>query len=163
MDFRIGFGFDVHQLKKNRKLVLGGVHIPYHKGALAHSDGDVLLHAICDAMLGAVALGDIGVHFPDDSEEYKDIDSRVLLRKTRELIRGKQFSVHNVDAVICLENPKIKGFIGQMRELIAEDLGIRPERISVKATTTEKLGYTGKGKGITASAVVLLSPAGILK
>jgi 2-C-methyl-D-erythritol 2,4-cyclodiphosphate synthase len=163
MDFRIGFGFDVHQLKKNRKLVLGGVHIPYHKGALAHSDGDVLLHAICDAMLGAVALGDIGVHFPDDSEEYKDIDSRVLLRKTRELIGGKQFSVHNVDAVICLENPKIKGFIGQMKELIAEDLGIRPERISVKATTTEKLGFTGKGKGITASAVVLLSPAGILK
>lgn len=160
MSTRIGFGIDFHQLQKGKELWLGGVHIQHSKGAVGHSDADVLLHAICDAMLGALALGDIGVHFPNTDPSYKNIDSKILLKKTYGLIRGKGYEVVNIDSTICLELPKIKPYVARMQQSIASIVGKNENDISIKATTTEKLGFIGKEKGIAAYAVVLLQPAG---
>ena len=156
MSYRIGFGIDFHQLKKGRDLWIGGVKIPFEKGALGHSDADVLLHAICDAILGAMALGDIGLHFPNNSEEFKDIDSKILLKRTVDMMRSKGYSVVNIDASVCLEEPKLRPYIVEMQQVIAGIVGKKVEDVSVKATTTEKLGFIGKGKGIAAYATVLL-------
>ena len=153
---RIGQGFDVHQLVSGRKLIIGGVEIPYEKGLLGHSDADVLLHAICDALLGAAALGDIGRHFSDADAKYKDIDSRILLRETLHLVREQGWRVGNVDATIIAQAPKMAPYIYQMVDNIAADLRIERGAVNVKATTTEKLGYAGRGEGIGAQAVVLL-------
>lgn len=153
---RIGQGFDVHQLVAGRKLIMGGVDIPYEKGLLGHSDADVLLHAICDAILGAAALGDIGKHFSDTDAKYKDIDSRVLLRVVAEKIKEAGYRVGNVDATIIAQAPKMAPHIPQMIANIAIDLGIAANAVNVKATTTEQLGYTGRGEGIAAQAVALL-------
>ena len=153
---RIGQGFDVHQLVEGRKLIIGGVDIPYEKGLLGHSDADVLLHAICDALLGAAALGDIGKHFADTDARFKNIDSRILLRETLHLVRQQGWRVGNVDATIIAQRPKMAPHIPQMVANIASDLRIEKSAVNVKATTTEKLGYTGRGEGIAAQAVVLL-------
>jgi len=153
---RIGQGFDVHQLVAGRKLILGGVEIPYNKGLLGHSDADVLLHAICDALLGAAALGDIGRHFADSEAQYKDIDSRILLRETLHLVREAGWRVGNVDATLIAQAPKMAPHIPQMVANIAADLRLEKHAVNVKATTTEQLGYTGRGEGIAAQAVVLL-------
>jgi len=153
---RIGQGFDVHQLVAGRKLIIGGVEIPYDKGLLGHSDADVLLHAICDALLGAAALGDIGRHFADTDAQYKNIDSRVLLREVVRLVANAGFRVGNVDATLIAQAPKLAPHIPHMVENIATDLGVPSNAINVKATTTEKLGFTGRGEGIAAQAVVLL-------
>ncbi len=153
---RIGFGYDVHQLVENRKLILGGLSIPFPKGTLGHSDGDALIHAICDALLGALALGDIGVHFPDTNIEFKDIDSKILLRKTVELIKGKGWEIANIDTTVCLEKPKLKDYISLMQNTLAGVIGISPDQISVKATTTETLGFVGTGEGVAVYAVALL-------
>jgi 2-C-methyl-D-erythritol 2,4-cyclodiphosphate synthase len=153
---RIGQGFDVHQLVAGRKLIIGGVDIPYSKGLLGHSDADVLLHAICDAMLGAAALGDIGQHYADTDSEYKDIDSRILLRDVANKIRAVGYRIGNVDATIIAQAPKMAPHIPQMLANIAADLGIPANAVNVKATTTEQLGYTGRGEGVAAQAVVLL-------
>jgi len=157
MRLRTGIGFDVHQLVPERKLILGGIEIPHDKGCLAHSDGDVLIHAICDALLGAAALGDIGTHFPDTDNLYKDIDSRILLEKVFILIKEKGFEICNIDCVITLQKPKIKEFVPAIRAEIAGILKTTPRDVSVKATTTEKLGFTGREEGIAAWAIVLLS------
>lgn len=153
---RIGQGFDVHQLVEGRKLIVGGVDIPHEKGLLGHSDADVLLHAICDALLGAAALGDIGRHFADTDAKYKDIDSRLLLRDVARKIEAVGYRVGNVDATIIAQAPKMAPHIAQMVTNIAADLGIAHNAVNVKATTTEQLGYTGRGEGIAAQAVVLL-------
>jgi len=153
---RIGQGFDVHQLVAGRKLILGGVEIPYDKGLLGHSDADVLLHAICDALLGAAALGDIGRHFADTEAQYKDIDSRILLRETLHLVREAGWRVGNVDATLIAQAPKMAPHIPQMVANIAADLRLEKHAVNVKATTTEQLGYTGRSEGIAAQAVVLL-------
>jgi len=153
---RIGQGFDVHQLVTGRKLIMGGVDIPYEKGLLGHSDADVLLHAICDAILGAAALGDIGKHFADTDAKYKDIDSRILLRVVASKVKEAGYRVANVDATIIAQAPKMAPHIPQMIANIAADLGIAQNAVNVKATTTEHLGYTGRGEGIAAQAVVLL-------
>ncbi len=157
MRLRTGIGFDVHQLVTERKLILGGIEIPHDKGCLAHSDGDVLIHAICDALLGAAAMGDIGTHFPDTDNLYRDIDSRILLEKVFMLIKEKGFEICNIDCVITLQEPKIKEFIPAIRAEIAGILKTATDDVSVKATTTEKLGFTGREEGIAAWAVVLLS------
>jgi len=154
--YRIGFGYDSHKLVPNRKLVLGGIEIPFEKGSLGHSDGDALIHAICDALLGALALGDIGRHFPDNSPEFKDIDSKVLLSRTVELIRGKGWEVVNIDSTICLEKPKLRDHISSMAEALAAVAGIKSEQISIKATTNEKMGFVGREEGVAAYAVVLV-------
>ncbi|ULQ54943.1 2-C-methyl-D-erythritol 2,4-cyclodiphosphate synthase [Flavihumibacter rivuli] len=154
--YRIGFGIDFHQLVEGRDLYIGGVKIPHHKGALGHSDADVLLHAVCDALLGALALGDIGMHFPNNDPKYKDIDSKILLKKCYELIRERGYKVVNVDSSICLEEPKIKKYSLSMREIMAELLEIGLEDVSVKATTTEKMGFVGREEGLVAYATVLL-------
>lgn len=154
--FRIGNGFDVHAFAENRKLFLGGVEIPHHKGLLGHSDADVLLHAICDALLGALALGDIGKHFPDNDNAFKDIDSKILLKKTYELIKSKNYIINNLDCIIALEKPKVKNYISQMQNVIAEILETEIDNVSVKATTTEKLGFVGREEGVQAFATVLL-------
>ncbi len=153
---RIGQGFDVHQLISGRKLIIGGVDIPYEKGLLGHSDADVLLHAICDALLGAAALGDIGKHYADTDAEYEDIDSRILLRDVVRQITEAGFRVGNVDATIIAQAPKMAPHIPQMIANIAADLGVQQNAVNVKATTTEQLGYTGRGEGIAAQAVALL-------
>ena len=153
---RIGQGFDVHRLVAGRKLVIGGVEIPYEKGLLGHSDADVLLHAICDALLGAAALGDIGRHFSDSDAKYKNIDSRILLRETLHLVREQGYRVANVDATIVAQAPKLAPHIFHMVENIAADLRVEKSAVNVKATTTERLGLTGRGEGIAAQAVVLL-------
>lgn len=153
---RIGQGFDVHQLVEGRRLIIGGVEIPYDQGLLGHSDADVLLHAICDALLGAAALGDIGKHFADTDAKYKDIDSRILLRKVLHLVRGQGYRVGNVDATIIAQAPRMAPHIPHMVAHIAADLRVEKNAVNVKATTTEKLGYTGRGEGIAAQAVVLL-------
>ena len=153
---RVGQGFDVHQLVAGRKLVIGGVEIPYEKGLLGHSDADVLLHAICDALLGAAALGDIGRHFSDSDEKYRNIDSRELLREVARLVANEGFRIGNVDATIIAQAPKMAPHIDRMVQNIASDLGIAMNAVNVKATTTEKLGYTGRGEGIAAQAVALL-------
>jgi 2-C-methyl-D-erythritol 2,4-cyclodiphosphate synthase len=156
MSFRIGFGIDFHQLVEGRDLWIGGVLIPYHKGAKGHSDADVLLHAICDAMLGALALGDIGLHFPDTDPAYKGIDSKLLLKQTYKLISEKGYQVVNIDSSLCLEAPKIKPYVKQMESTIATIVGVLPEDVSVKATTTEKMGFVGREEGLVAYANVLL-------
>jgi 2-C-methyl-D-erythritol 2,4-cyclodiphosphate synthase len=156
MNLRTGQGIDFHRLEKGINLWLGGILIPSEKGPKAHSDGDVLLHAICDAILGAAGVGDIGHHFPDTSPEFKDIDSKILLRRTYELIREKGFTIVNIDSTVCLEKPKIAGFMQEMRSVIAGILETKPENISIKATTTEKLGFIGREEGIAAIASVLI-------
>lgn len=159
MDIRIGQGFDVHAFAENRKLIIGGVAIPYDKGLLGHSDADVLLHAICDALLGAASLGDIGKHFPDTDAQYKNIDSRELLRDVIARIKSLGWQVGNVDATLIAQAPKMAPHIPAMAANIAADLGVDLERINVKATTTEKLGFTGRGEGIAAQAVCFLTRA----
>ncbi len=154
--FRIGHGYDVHRLTENRKLILGGVDVPYEKGLLGHSDADVLLHAVSDALLGALALGDIGKHFPDTDERYKGADSLVLLGHVYALIKSKGYSVGNIDATVLCQKPKLAGFIPAMRENIAKALETDIENVSVKATTEEKLGFTGSGEGIAAHCVALI-------
>ena len=156
MSLRIGFGTDFHRLAENRDLWIGGVKIPHHKGALGHSDADVLLHAICDAMLGAACLGDIGIHFPDTSAEFKNIDSKILLKRTIDLVIQEGYSVVNIDSTLCLQAPKIKPYIEEMQIAIARITGITVKDISIKATTTEKLGFVGREEGLAAYAVVLL-------
>jgi len=156
MNFRIGFGFDVHQLAEGEEFWLGGILLDYHMGLVGHSDADVLIHAICDALLGSLALGDIGYHFPDTAEEYKGIDSKILLKQVVKLITDKGYSIGNIDATISLEMPKIKPVIPAMREKLAEVMGIDVGLVSVKATTTEKLGYVGEQKGVNADAVCLV-------
>ena len=153
---RIGYGYDVHKLVEERKLILGGVQIPHYKGLLGHSDADVLIHAIIDAILGAMAHGDIGKLFPDTDSKYRDIDSRKLLRQTAEIMRANGYFIGNLDATICAEKPKLQSHIIMMRENIAADLGCRIDEVSVKATTEEGLGISGAEAGISASAVVLL-------
>lgn len=156
-DYRIGFGFDVHRFSRDRLLVLGGVVIPYEFGLEGHSDADVLLHAICDAMLGALALGDIGKHFPNTSQEFKNIDSKILLAKSNDLINGKGYIVNNIDSTIVLELPRLSPYISLMQNEIASVLKIEPDRVSVKATTSERLGFTGRKEGVAAYATVLLT------
>ena len=155
-DFRIGHGYDVHALADGLRLVLGGVEIPYTKGCVAHSDGDVAIHALCDALLGAAALGDIGLHFPDSSDEFRGIDSRILLRRVAALLREKGYEIGNVDCTIRMQRPKLRPYIDRMREALAADLGIGADRVSVKATTTERLGFEGREEGVSVSAVALI-------
>jgi 2-C-methyl-D-erythritol 2,4-cyclodiphosphate synthase len=153
---RIGQGVDFHQLVEGRDLWIGGIKIPHDKGAKGHSDADVLLHAICDAMLGALCLGDIGTHFPDTSSEFKNIDSKILLKRSYSLVREAGYIVVNVDSTICLEKPRIKPYVLQMQEAIASILQLTPNDVSVKATTTEKMGFVGREEGLVAYANVLL-------
>jgi len=154
---RIGYGYDIHRLKKGRPLILGGVEILFEKGLVGHSDADVLLHAISDALLGACALGDIGQHFPDTDPEYKNIDSRKLLRKIVSTISKNGYKVENVDATIVAEKPKLASYIPQMRKFVARDLKIDAGQVSIKATTSEGMGFEGEGKGMSARAVALVS------
>jgi 2-C-methyl-D-erythritol 2,4-cyclodiphosphate synthase len=156
MSLRIGSGVDFHQLAEGRKLFIGGVEIPHSKGAVGHSDADVLLHAICDAMLGALALGDIGIHFPNNDPAYHNIDSKILLQRSYEKILEKGYRVVNIDTTLCLEAPKIKPFVSQMQQVIATILDITSEDVSIKATTTEKMGFAGREEGLFAYATVLL-------
>jgi 2-C-methyl-D-erythritol 2,4-cyclodiphosphate synthase len=156
MSFRIGTGVDYHQLEEGRKFMLGGIHIPHHSGAKGHSDADVLLHAICDALLGSLSLGDIGTHFPDTDQRYKNIDSKILLKETAALIQKSGYKVVNIDSTLCLQEPKIKPFVQQMQEAIAQILGISVSDISIKATTTEGMGFVGRKEGVVAYATVLV-------
>lgn len=150
---RVGTGYDVHRLVEGRKLILGGVDIPYEKGLLGHSDADVLLHAIMDALLGAASLGDIGLHFPDQDPSYEGADSMMLLRKVGGMLTNKGYVINNIDATIIAQKPKLRPYISQMQENIAKNLGLPRDRINVKATTEERLGFTGRGEGISAQAV----------
>ena len=154
---RIGMGYDVHRLVEGRDMIIGGVKIPYEKGLLGHSDADVLLHAVCDALLGAAALGDIGKHFPDNDQSFKNIDSRILLRKTVELLKEKGYKIENIDATVIAQKPKLAPHIPQMKQNIAEDCGIDSDCVNVKATTEEGLGFTGELSGISAHAVCLIN------
>lgn len=156
MDFRIGYGYDVHRLDEGRELILGGIKIPHDKGCVAHSDGDVLIHAICDALLGAAALRDIGYHFPDTDNQYKNIDSKILLKKTIQILHDNGYSLRNIDSTICLQKPKIQDFIPEMIQTIASVMNVAKNKISIKATTSEKLGFIGEEKGIAAHAMVLI-------
>lgn len=153
---RIGFGVDFHQLVEGRDLWIGGIKIPHTKGALGHSDADVLLHAICDAMLGAACLGDIGVHFPDTSSDFKDIDSKILLKKSYDLITAEGYAIVNIDTSLCLEAPKIKPYVAEMQATIAQILNLTLKDVSIKATTTEKMGFVGREEGLVAYASILL-------
>lgn len=154
---RIGYGYDVHKLVEDRKLIIGGVEIPYELGLMGHSDADVLLHAITDALLGALALGDIGKHFPDTDPKYKNVDSRILLRDAYKLIKEKGYELVNLDATIVAQEPKLSPYIAKIRETVSTDLGVELDDVSVKATTSEWLGFEGRKEGISSSAVVLLS------
>ena len=156
LDIRVGYGFDVHRLVAERPLWLGGILIPYEKGLLGHSDADVLIHAICDALLGAANLRDIGFHFPDTAGEFAGIDSKILLERTIQLLNEKSWAVGNVDATICAERPKLMPYIPEMQSCLSSLMGIESDAVSIKATTTEKLGYTGREEGMSASAVVLI-------
>jgi 2-C-methyl-D-erythritol 2,4-cyclodiphosphate synthase len=156
LDFRTGIGFDVHAFADNRKLIIGGIEIPFKKGLAGHSDADVLLHAICDAMLGALGLGDIGKHFPDNDSAYKNADSSLLLKRVYELVSGKGYAISNLDTVLILQQPKISPYVEKMRNRISEILSCDIEQVSVKATTTEGLGFTGREEGIAAMATILL-------
>ncbi len=156
MKFRIGNGYDVHQLAEGRKLILGGIEIPAEKGLLGHSDADVLLHAIMDAMLGALALGDIGKHFPDTGAEFKDIDSKILLKRAYSLIKDRGYTIGNIDSTVVLEKPKIGKYIPEMQKVISEILECAPDDISIKATTSEKMGFVGREEGAVAYAVALI-------
>ena len=155
--FRIGFGFDTHRLEAGRDFWLGGIHIPHSKGATGHSDADVLIHAICDAMLGAAGLRDIGYYFPDNTAEFKDIDSKILLRKTYDLVKEKSFSIQNIDSTIVLQTPIINLYIPQMIKVLSEILDLPENTLSIKAKTSEKLGFIGQEEGLSAYAVALLS------
>ncbi len=157
MNIRIGQGIDFHKLESGLKLWLGGVLIPSEKGCVAHSDGDVLIHAICDALLGAAGLNDIGYYFPDSSSEFKGIDSKILLKRTFGLINEAGYTINNLDCTVCLEKPKIAPFIQEMRKTIADILSTPPENVTIKATTTEKMGFTGREEGIIGMAVALIS------
>jgi len=156
MDFRIGHGYDVHRLAEGESLWLGGILIPHNKGTVAHSDGDILIHAICDALLGALKLRDIGTHFPDNSAEFKNIDSKILLAKSYALVKNKGYEIVNIDTTVRAQQPKLKPFIPEMEKTLSMVLGIHVDNISVKATTTEKLGFEGREEGISVSAVCLL-------
>jgi 2-C-methyl-D-erythritol 2,4-cyclodiphosphate synthase len=156
MAYRIGFGVDFHQLAEGRDLMIGGVHIPFHKGAVGHSDADVLLHAICDALLGAACLGDIGVHFPDTDMKYKNIDSKILLKETIGLIQKENYQLVNIDSTLCLQEPKIKPYILSMQKTIADIISTSEKNVSIKATTTEQMGFVGRKEGVVAYATVLL-------
>ncbi len=156
MDYRIGHGYDVHRLAEGESLWLGGIEIPHYKGTVAHSDGDVIIHALCDALLGALKLRDIGTHFPDTSSEYKNIDSKILLGRVRELIDAKAYSIGNVDITVLAQQPKLKKFIPAMEEVLASVLGISVDDVSIKATTTETLGFEGREEGISVHAVAIL-------
>lgn len=156
MNLRIGHGYDVHRLQEGLPLVLGGVAIPYEKGFVAHSDGDVAIHAICDALLGAAALGDIGLHFPDTADEYDGIDSKVLLRRVVALLADRGYAIGNIDCTIRMQRPKLRPYIEQMRRAIADAMGVDDDRVSVKATTTEHLGFEGREEGVSVSAVALI-------
>jgi len=156
MNIRVGFGYDVHQLAEGETLVLGGISIPHDKGTVAHSDGDVLIHAICDALLGAANLRDIGFQFPDTSQEYKNIDSRILLERTLGLLNSKGFKVGNIDSTLALQKPKIKPYIEEMQKILADILKVSMDDISIKATTTEKLGFEGREEGVSAYSTVLI-------
>ncbi len=158
-DFRIGHGYDVHALADGLRLVLGGVEVPHTKGCVAHSDGDVAIHAVCDALLGAAALGDIGLHFPDTSAEFAGIDSRVLLRRVAALVRAEGYRIGNVDCTIRMQRPKLRPYVDAMRAAMAEAMGVETDRVSVKATTTERLGFEGREEGVSVSAVALLYKA----
>lgn len=157
MKIRVGFGYDVHKLVAGRELWLGGIKLEHDKGLEGHSDADVLIHAICDALLGAANMRDIGFHFPDTAGEFKDIDSKILLKQTYELLKEKGFQIENIDATVCAEQPKLKNHIPSMQETLALTLGIDSSDISIKATTTEKLGFVGRMEGIAAQAVVLIT------
>ena len=156
MDFRVGFGYDVHQLAEGRRLMIGGVHIPHHSGSLGHSDGDVLIHAICDALLGAANLRDIGFHFSDQDAAYKDIDSRLLLKYVVALLTDKGYTIGNIDATVALQKPRLSPYIQQMQQVLAVAANIPEDRISIKASTTEKMGFEGREEGLTAYAVALI-------
>ena len=156
MSFRVGIGYDVHKLQAGYNLCLGGIVIDHSKGTVGHSDGDVLIHAIIDALFGAAGLADIGTWFPDTDAEFKDIDSKVLLQKAIQIIADEGYSIVNIDSTICLQNPKIKSYIVTMRQVLAEQMSIEPGQISVKATTTERLGFVGREEGVSSRAVVLL-------
>lgn len=156
MKIRVGFGYDMHQLKEGRELWLGGIKLEHEKGLLGHSDADVLIHAICDALLGAANMRDIGYHFPDNAGEYKNIDSKILLKRTVEIIREKGYEIGNIDATICAEQPKMKPHIPMMQEVMAKIMGIDVDDVSIKATTSEKMGFVGREEGITAYATVLI-------
>ena len=155
--FRVGIGYDVHQLKDGLPLTLGGVRIEHSKGLVGHSDADVLIHAVCDALLGAAALGDIGKHFPDTDPKYKGVDSRLLLKETARLTREKGYEINNIDSILCMQKPKVAPYIHQMRQNLAETMGIDIDQVSVKATTTEHLGFEGREEGISAHAVTILT------
>ena len=157
MDIRVGFGYDVHRLDDNRELWLGGIHINHERGLLGHSDADVLIHAICDALLGAADMRDIGYHFPDTSADTLDIDSKIILKKTIDLIATKGYRLGNIDATICAERPKLSPHIPAMKQCLADAIGTSPDRISIKATTTEQLGFTGRQEGIAAYATALIT------
>lgn len=159
MDIRVGCGYDVHALVEGLQLVLCGVKVPHTKGCVAHSDGDVAIHAICDALLGTLALGDIGKLFPDSDAKYKGIDSTILLKEVVDVVASKGYSVSNVDCTIAMQRPKLRPYIDTMRERIAEVVGVDVDRVSVKATTTERLGFEGREEGVSANAVVLLIKA----
>ena len=156
MNIRTGFGYDVHAFAEDRKLILGGIEIPFEKGLLGHSDADVLIHAICDALLGALAMGDIGQHFPDTDPDYKNIDSKIFLGKVNELVLEKMFKISNIDSTVVMERPKLKNYILEIRKSIASILRININQVSVKATTSEKLGFVGNEEGVKAFATVLL-------
>jgi len=157
MSFRIGFGFDVHQLKEDLDFWLGGIIIPHTKGGLGHSDADVLIHTICDALLGAANLGDIGKHFPDTAAEYKGIDSKILLKEVMVLIRNKGYEIGNIDSTICLQTPKIGPYVPEMKKILAICMDVDVDQISIKATTTEKLSFVGREEGVSAYATVLIT------
>lgn len=159
MSLRIGHGFDAHRFAPGRRLVLGGIEIPHPQGLAAHSDGDLIIHALCDALLGAAGLGDIGRHFPDSAEEFAGIDSRILLRRVREQLQAAALRPVNVDITVIAQAPKLRAHIDGMRACLAADLEVPPERLNIKATTTEGMGYIGREEGIAAHAVVLLEPA----
>ena len=157
MSFRVGFGFDVHQLKVGLDFWLGGIIVPHTKGGLGHSDADVLIHTICDALLGAANLGDIGKHFPDTAAEYKGIDSKILLKEVMVLIRNKGYEIGNIDSTICLQTPKIGPYIPEMQKVLAICMNIDVDQVSIKATTTEKLSFVGREEGVSAYATVLIT------
>ncbi len=159
MNFRVGFGFDVHQLQEGLDFWLGGIIVPHTKGGLGHSDADVLVHTICDALLGAANLGDIGKHFPDTAAEFKGIDSKILLKEVMVLIREKGFEIGNIDSTICLQTPKIGPYIPEMQKVLASCMVIDPDLLSIKATTTEKLSFVGREEGVSAYATVLINKA----
>ena len=156
MDFKIGFGYDVHQLVDNRNFILGGIKIDFEKGLLGHSDADVVIHAICDSILGALNMGDIGSNFPDNDSNYKDIDSKILLEKVKKLMFVKGYNINNIDVTICLQAPKINQYILKMKDCLSKILEIENSQLSLKATTTEKLGFVGRGEGVSCYSVVLI-------